>query len=518
MKNGEEGNDEGFCEGQDGADSWIVFCHWTETVWRHNARSMTLGLLHDVLVALFGTPSIGKLCKAKVDIAFLSRFATALNTTVRARTNWKRSTAHAILSALRSLLQRTKVHVALVRAVRLAPVVHDRVQKIFGFKGARNYPPALCREWENALRTNTRNRSALSLRNIMSFFLGRVLKVLQLDPCNWPTAEQVTERCQQENFRDLVRVICCGRSGTHTHTTSPSQSQSQSQSPSRYSRKFQWLQTCLTHLLRTPYILPREWLRQDQLPQQDGNTDTDTDRHRISKEELERIHSVAVEQDKQDNSGLNELFFMFLLTTGMRVGGLVNLKCAHIAKLVEGKWQVQDEGRTLEKGQKVCTFKIQSRVRELLTSWLNKKRTLAAENDYVFPGRDAGHVSTESFRLRFKTMCKAAGFQERRLHLHGLRHSFSHILLELGNSAETVSKLINHSSVATTQKYYLKESSAEVSERANIPWLPQSHKRANPVPDFLSTNTTIPEKRVQKLNRAKEVSDKLDALLNVKKG
>jgi len=46
---------------------------------------------------------------------------------------------------------------------------------------------------------------------------------------------------------------------------------------------------------------------------------------------------------------------------------------------------------------------------------------------------------------------------------------FIHILLEVGNSVENISKLLGHASSETMEKYYLRESAAQVVQRANIP-------------------------------------------------
>jgi len=57
-------------------------------------------------------------------------------------------------------------------------------------------------------------------------------------------------------------------------------------------------------------------------------------------------------------------------------------------------------------------------------------------------------------------------------------------LLEAGNSVHEVSKLLGHSNIATTEMFYLKESSADVAKRANIPWLTKPEKQDN-LPKFL---------------------------------
>ncbi len=75
------------------------------------------------------------------------------------------------------------------------------------------------------------------------------------------------------------------------------------------------------------------------------------------------------------------------------------------------------------------------------------------------------------------------------LHPHSLRHSYGHLLLEAGNSVHEVSKLLGHSNIATTEMFYLKESSADVAKRANIPWLTKPEKQDN-LPKFLVPNSS----------------------------
>jgi site-specific recombinase XerD len=419
--------------------------------WTSSHIHMAVDMLHDVLVKLYDRPSMSQLLNMAISIPVLTHFCRQLNDVIAMRT-WKRNTTHIVLSVFRHLLTNARANKAVVRASRLLPLAPN--SSIL----SRNLAPAVrvhLEKWIEIVRVNTNNRSDTSLQNVISFFVRTLLPRSGVRIESWPQdAENIELKCKEQSF--LREVVGSGKSAA---------------------TKLHWVQVFLTHVLCCDYTLPKEMVRHLSRRQIANETD-DSDHHRMSKKELECLYEFAVKNE------LNELFFLTLLTTGMRIGGFVKMKCAHVADVIEGKWCVRAEGKTVEKGDRMFSFKIHARVQELLASWLNKDRALI-ECEYVFPGSDHGHLTTQSFRRRFKNMCAQAGLKGAHLHPHALRHSYSYMLLQLGNSAEVVSKLINHANVATTQKYYLKETAAEVSERAIVPWIQPAPKRACPVPDFL---------------------------------
>ena len=107
---------------------------------------------------------------------------------------------------------------------------------------------------------------------------------------------------------------------------------------------------------------------------------------------------------------------------------------------------------------------------QLAIAWLASWRP-ADCGPYVFPGATAAsRIAMSNIRRRFKDLCKRCGLTGTEFHPHALRHTNAHFLLECGNSADVVSKCLNHSNVAVTQQFYLKESAAEVQARCNAPW------------------------------------------------
>ena len=205
----------------------------------------------------------------------------------------------------------------------------------------------------------------------------------------------------------------------------------------------------------------------------------DNDVHRFTVRELEAIYEIS-KKDLRD-----ELIVFLFCTTGMRIGGLVNIRVSNIRTIENGEIVINDTGRTIEKNRKWFTFVMCNHLKKLLWEWIAVKRKYVFENDYLFPSRNGGCLRTNTVYIIIKRLCKEAGIDGPHAHPHSFRHTYAHMLLECGNSVENVARLLGHSSTSTTEEYYLKESAAEVSKRSNIPWM-DGPKKEKVVPDFLS--------------------------------
>lgn len=232
------------------------------------------------------------------------------------------------------------------------------------------------------------------------------------------------------------------------------------------------------------------WSSQTKTPKKTLQPDNDI--HRIKIEELEKMYKVASQNIR------DELMFMLLITTGMRVGGLSNIKVDYVSKVVGNELVILDTGKTIEKGMKWFSFAINKRVKELLHFWITCHRP--PKNDYLFPSRRGNKgLSINRINGLMKEIGKKAGITGKHIHPHAFRHTYAHMLLEMGNRPELVSKMLGHSSTATTEQYYLKESAVEASKRANIPWL-EKNENQKIIPDFLEKEKVV-NKRKQKENK-----------------
>lgn len=450
---------------------------------------MARGVLQDVVQALFGSAglAVGQLHTMPITIPSLLHFGECVRNAFAKRA-WDHSTAIRVVSVLRGILRRLSLSPAIIRATRLAaPSDANRdavLPKRYASLALDHPVRALLERWKQKIATF--NYSDRWVREILLFYSDKVLPALSLSLCTFAEDEQVAKEkiangCQDEC---ILRSIL---SGCKTNAI----------------RKLGFLRMFLCDVLEAcdsaEVCLPKAFTqriervckRAKRRHERNHCSSSARDVHRFNKDQLQRLYSVCnSRKDVRD-----ELFLTLLLTTGMRVGGFVKMKCADVADLqADGRWQARTEGKTQEKGGKIQSFLLTKRVQELLTQWLNRGRPLqdsSAAPGYVFPGLFAqSHVSTHSFRLRFRRMCKAAALHGPACHPHSLRHCFAHMMLELGNPVEMVARLLGHLDPVITQKYYLKESAAEVSERAILPWHITPATATLTTSTFTTTTTT----------------------------
>lgn len=301
--------------------------------------------------------------------------------------------------------------------------------------------------WVELIRKNTRIKSQLTIQRMCKF----------LDTLEKTVSNDI-------HMSDTVVLDICGKCD----------------------QKRGWLEFYMRYVLERPDIIVGKNKKQFSMTEEVG------DKHRIPREELEKLQISS----KKEARG--ELLFMLMISTGMRVGGLVRIKTEHVMTTKDNVITVKNMGKTLEKGSKWFSFIISDKCKELIRTWYQNYRP-AVQSPYLFPSTKKGneHITTCSVYAIFKRICRDACLTGSHLHPHALRHSYAHILLESGNSLEIISKMLGHSSVNITQNFYLKENAEEIVKRANIPWLKRENTKSS-VPDFLTTENQeqhIPERR-----------------------
>jgi site-specific recombinase XerD len=420
---------------------------------------MALSVLKNLLVRLYTEPVFETFCLESLTPANKARIMTELGHVVT-ETPWKRSTAHKIMCLLRKILVVLKLPEQLLRLFKLPPKKRDwnnLLGKKYGRLPPTNASRRLLESWVQILRETTSMKSEQTLKNPMSFYINTVLPTLGLSIDTW------SEKNNARMLTPAEILTICGK-GLSTK------------------KKIHWLQIFVGEILQSKAVIDEDVFKQIRRNARclAPPSDVEGDKFRISTEDLEVIYKQAIKDP------FDQLFFLTMLTTGIRIGGFVRIKCEAVATFTDNAWVSRKQGWTTEKGSKKCSFVLQKTVRECITDWLNKHRP-ASSSEYICPGVLGGHICTETVRSHFGKLCSNAGLLGERYRPHSLRHSFAHILLESGNSVEIVSKLINHSSVRTTEKHYLKESALEVTQRANLPWLSAQDKGCapNPVPLFL---------------------------------
>jgi site-specific recombinase XerD len=392
---------------------------------------------------------------------------------VTTKFGWTHGTKKIIFGCMKNIMRETGVSPSFINRISLTTIVTRDMYDIrsmipTSYSKFENDSKVIKKiiEWRDTLLIKSKNRSPVSLKHIISFFCLDILPKLSIDlEINECTTIPPLDK-------QVVKKIVGSGHGVN--------------------RKLGWFKLFVLYCVEG-YVYDANLFKKhhyvDNLkitPKADNR-----DPHRISVTELEKLHQVSICKGRVRN----ELIFMLLITTGIRVGGLVNILLNDICTINGSDLQIKTSSKTIEKGNKWFSFSLTPHIKHLLHSWIKHERVCNG-SDYLFPARcgGSGHISTGTVRSLFTKLKKLSGCEGSHIHVHSVRHSFAHILLENGNSIEVVSKLMGHSSVATTQSYYLKENAVEVAQRANIPWLGKQEKQRI-TPSFLLPPAPPPQKR-----------------------
>jgi site-specific recombinase XerD len=456
-----------------------------------------LDLLIHVLWELYEHTKYSVLVRRSDNVTEGEHFCEKCKMVMDKKFNWGKSTQKIIFGCMKNIMKETSVNPWFINRLSLASVntrdVYDIKNLIPSDYKKFDYDSKVIitlKDWFMCILKNSKNRSPVSLTHIFYFICKYVLPVLKID------LELIKGEIDVPEITvDLIKKMM-------------------NVSDKEKRRRIGWVKLFLKSCLNMNNLDDDLFLTSHYVFNNSGCGDgsehdllkvikkDNSDVHRISVEELEKLHKVS----KSVVSVRNELIFMLLITTGMRVGGLVKILLDDICVINGSDLIIKDYGKTIEKGNKWFSFSLTPHVKHLLSRWIKEERVCNGSK-YIFPARTGrtGYLTTDVVRKMFSKLKIESGCEGKHIHVHSIRHSFAHILLENGNSIEVVSKLMGHTSVSTTQSYYLKENAIEVAQRANIPWLTKSHEVKKITPDFLQplppptplTTPTPPKKTME---------------------
>jgi site-specific recombinase XerD len=135
--------------------------------------------------------------------------------------------------------------------------------------------------------------------------------------------------------------------------------------------------------------------------------------------------------------------FVFSCYTGISYADIIKLNNTHIHKGIDGNnWIITNRQKT----KKIVKIPLLDKAQELIDKYNNHPMTVISET--LFPV-----ISNEKLNLYLKEIADACGIKKN-LTFHMARHTFATtITLSNGVPIETVSKLLGHTKIATTQIY-----------------------------------------------------------------
>lgn len=161
----------------------------------------------------------------------------------------------------------------------------------------------------------------------------------------------------------------------------------------------------------------------------------------------------------------NRALLTLLYRSGLRISEALALKpsdldfAAHSVRVLHGK------------GDKATVRGFHPSATDALAYWLDRRKGLGLRNGPLFCTLDGKPLSGQYVRAMLNRMAARAGV-DKRVHPHGLRHTFANELRAAGVDVVTISKLLGHSSIAVTSRYLdhlTNDQAVDALSRVNLP-------------------------------------------------
>jgi site-specific recombinase XerD len=142
----------------------------------------------------------------------------------------------------------------------------------------------------------------------------------------------------------------------------------------------------------------------------------------------------------------NRALLTLLYRSGLRISEALALKPSdvdlkrHTCRVLHGK------------GDKATVRGFHPTATDALARWIDTRKGLGLRNGPLFCTLDGGPLYPQYVRLLLGRLADRAGI-DKRVHPHGLRHTFADELRAAGVDVVVISKLLGHSSIAVTSRY-----------------------------------------------------------------
>lgn len=161
----------------------------------------------------------------------------------------------------------------------------------------------------------------------------------------------------------------------------------------------------------------------------------------------DEVAAILAQCSPQSRTGVrNRALFTLLYRSGLRISEALALKPSgvdfrqHALRVLHGK------------GDKATTRGFHPSADDALMRWIDTRKTLGLRNGPLFCTLRGGELSDRYVRNLLHRLADEAGI-DKRVHPHGLRHTFAVELEQAGTPVTTISKLLGHSSTSVTSRY-----------------------------------------------------------------
>lgn len=172
-------------------------------------------------------------------------------------------------------------------------------------------------------------------------------------------------------------------------------------------------------------------------------------RHGVKKGELlprDASDAVVAQLLTSIQDARDRALFGLMVGAGLRVGEVIQLRLSHLEQPTDPTQAARLLVRG--KGEKERVVWLTAQWRNLVAAWLAVRP--ASASDHLFLNQHHRPLSVAGVEFRLRTYCQALGID---LTCHQLRHTFARRLAEQCLPLATISHLLGHSQVTTTQRY-----------------------------------------------------------------
>lgn len=181
----------------------------------------------------------------------------------------------------------------------------------------------------------------------------------------------------------------------------------------------------------------------------------------LTKDEARALVDGALGIGRRYSSARDAAMLAVMYRCGLRTREVTTLALDDLERGDSGLWSIVVRfPKGWRRGTPPRTVGVDPGLLEIIEGWLLHR---GREPGPLFCTRNGEPVHPTQLRRKIKQAAKAAGVK-RRVHCHGLRHTFAIQLDEEGVSMKTIQDSLGHRSLATTGIYLARHSSRKVVE------------------------------------------------------
>ena len=190
----------------------------------------------------------------------------------------------------------------------------------------------------------------------------------------------------------------------------------------------------------------------------------------------DEVHAMIALCSPRAPTGIrNRAMLMLLYRSGLRVSEVAGLKPSGV-NLARHSLRLLDT-----KSGEAQTRGFHPSATDALARWMDTRRELGIKGGTLFCTLAGTPVHEQYVRNLLHRLGAKAGV-DKRVHPHGLRHTFAYELQEAGTPVVVISKLLGHSSIAITARYLDHLSNAQAIDALENVELPELDGITTPKP------------------------------------